>query len=51
MSEEMSFDTGKNLETDEDMCSCEFLFSSSALEFEDQSLNAQDVQLNLEFFR
>ena len=33
------------------MCSCEFLLSSSVLDFEDLSLNIQDVELNLEFFR
>ena len=33
------------------MCSCELLFSSSVLEFEDLSLNTQDVDLDLDLFR
>ena len=41
----------KLLENDEEMHSCEFFLFSSALEFEDLSLNTQGVDLNLEFFR
>ena len=33
------------------MCSCEFLLCVCALEFECLSLNTQDVELNLDFFR
>ena len=48
---ELSFNARKNWENDEEMCSCEFLLSSSVLEFEDVSLNTQDVELHLDFFR
>ena len=35
---DVSFNAGRNLETDEEVWSCEFLLSSSVLEFEDPSL-------------
>ena len=38
-------------EIDEDVCSCELFFSSSALEFEDLYLNTQHVELKIELFR
>ena len=47
----ISFNAGRNWETDEEMCSCEFLLSTSALEFKDLSLNTQVVELDLEFFK
>ena len=48
---ELSFNAGANGETDDEMCSCELLISSSVLKFEDLSLNTWDVELNLESFR
>ena len=43
MLKEVSFNAGRNLETDVDVCSYEFLISISVLEFEDVSLNTQEM--------
>ena len=51
MIEKISFNAGRNWEIGEEICSCELLVSSSVLEFEDLSLNTQEAEFNLEFFR